>query len=160
MVIVLGLGLGLGLVPVQWAAGRCTFGYLRRRECLWPGAHRPCRTGVLYLAWYVHVSASRISSHRIGGRASQQQAAWSQKTDAGRCPRLPEQRPNRGVLRAAASRRAGPHPPQILKGRGDGFLFGGPGNSETWWGRRARERALCFRKCCTHKQVGGRYRQR
>ena len=40
----------------------------------------------------------------------------------------------RGVLPAAASRRAGSHPPQILKWRGDGFLFGGPGNSETWWG--------------------------
>lgn len=26
-----------------------------------------------------HASASRISSHRVGGRASQQQAAWSQK---------------------------------------------------------------------------------
>lgn len=45
-----------------------------------------------------HASASRISSHRVGGRASQQQAGIESRRDARRCPRLLEQRPNRGVL--------------------------------------------------------------
>lgn len=70
------------VVVVQWPAGSGTFGFVQRRECLWlvftpppflPIA--PCHT--VYLV--CHASISRIPSHRIGGRASQQQAAWSQE---------------------------------------------------------------------------------
>lgn len=122
------------LWSLHWPSGEQVvvhFGHVQRRECLWLGPPHPCYTAHL-------VCPCQCLPHPVASLRRTGEPAYiggiGVKRDAGRCPRLLEQRPNRGVLRAAASRRAGPHPPQILTGRGDGFLFGGPGNSETWCG--------------------------
>lgn len=59
----------LVLVPGQWAVGSGQWAVVVVAVHL-------ANPGMLF---YAQVSASRIPSHRIGGRASQQQAAWSQK---------------------------------------------------------------------------------
>lgn len=71
------------VVVVQWPAGSGTFGFVQRRECLWlvsshPPPLLPFAPAVRF-TWYAHDSVSRFPSHRMGGRASQQQAAWSQE---------------------------------------------------------------------------------
>lgn len=146
--------------PGRWSAGSGTFWicHVQRRGCLWIVPPPPlCYTVRLVCPGQCLPQSRRIAS--ADGRASSKRHGV--KRDAGRCPRLPEQRPNRGVLRAAASRRAGPHPPQILTGRGDGFLIGGPGNSETWCGDGPGRGRFASENAAAHTgRFAGRYRQR
>lgn len=119
----------------------------------------PLPFGLVYLVCPCQCLPHPVASHRRKDEPATS-GMESRKTLAG-CPRLLEQRPNRGVLRAAASRRAGPHPPQILKGRGDGFLFGGPGDSETWCGDEPGRGRFASENAAAHtSRLGGRYRQR
>lgn len=89
-------------------AGSCTSGRVRRGGLPLASSLSPCQC-----------LPPAVASHRIAsadGRASNATSGIGAKRDAGRCPRLPEQRPNRGGLPAAASRRAGPHPAQNSEG--------------------------------------------
>jgi hypothetical protein len=64
------------------------------------------------------------------------------------------------LLAVAASRLAGPHPPQILTECGGGFLFGSPGDPETWWGRGQGRGRFASKNAAHEKKVGARYHKR